>query len=58
MATKGTTLQQSSTDDAKSSNGPPSKLIVVTSEMVWDPLSSPDWDKESHTREAIVRIKR
>lgn len=24
----------------------------------WDPLSSPDWDKESHTKEALLRIKR
>lgn len=23
----------------------------------WDPLKSPDWDKETHTRDAIVRIK-
>lgn len=24
----------------------------------WNPLSSPDWDKESHTKEALLRIKR
>lgn len=24
----------------------------------WDPFSSPDWDNEKHTKEALVRIKR
>ena len=33
------------------------KVVVVT-EPRWDPLASPDWDKEVHTKEALVRIKR
>ena len=33
------------------------KVVVVT-EPRWDPLTSPDWDKEVHTKEALVRIKR
>lgn len=24
----------------------------------WDPLNSPDWDKEQHSKEALLRIKR
>lgn len=24
----------------------------------WDPLSSPDWDNEQHTKDALLRIKR
>ena len=26
--------------------------------VLWDPLVSPDWDRESHTKEALLRIKR
>ena len=33
------------------------KVVVVT-EPRWDPLTSPDWDKEGHTKEALVGIKR
>ena len=33
------------------------KVVVVT-EPRWDPLTSSDWDKEVHTKEALVRIKR
>ena len=33
------------------------KVVVVT-EPRWDPLTSPDWDKEVHTKGALVRIKR
>jgi len=33
------------------------KVVTVT-EPKWDPLSSPDWDKEVHSKEALVRIKR
>lgn len=38
-----------------------SKVVVVKNvppAPPWDPLSSPDWDKESHTKEALLRIKR
>ena len=24
----------------------------------WDPMTSQDWDKESHSKEALMRIKR
>ena len=24
----------------------------------WNPFSSPDWDKETHTKDALFRIKR
>lgn len=24
----------------------------------WDPLRSPDWDQETHSKEALFRIKR
>lgn len=24
----------------------------------WDPLNSPDWDKETHSKDALLRIKR
>lgn len=26
--------------------------------VVWDPFTSSDWDKERHSKEALVRIKR
>lgn len=32
--------------------------VVVLKGVKWDPFSSPDWDNEKHTREALVRIKR
>ena len=32
--------------------------IIVQVPLIWDPLSSPDWDKESHSKDALVRIKR
>ena len=32
--------------------------VVVLKSVKWDPFSSPDWDNEKHTREALVRIKR
>ena len=25
--------------------------------LPWDPITSTDWDKEKHTRDAIVRVK-
>ena len=31
---------------------------LVLNSVKWDPFSSPDWDNEKHTREALVRIKR
>lgn len=36
------------------------KLVVIQKKTAppWDPLSSPDWDRESHTKEALLRIKR
>ena len=46
--------------EAFSSQEPGQKkaTFVIMREPVWDPLSSPDWDKEKHRKEAIVRIKR
>lgn len=36
-----------------------SKVFVVQKvSPIWDPLCSPDWDKESHSKEALLRIKR
>ena len=32
--------------------------VVVLKSVKWDPFSSPDWDNEKHTKEALVRIKR
>ena len=32
--------------------------VVMLKSVKWDPFSSPDWDNEKHTREALVRIKR
>ena len=32
--------------------------VVVLNGVKWDPFSSPDWDNEKHTKEALVRIKR
>ena len=32
--------------------------VLSVEERVWDPLSSPDWDREKHSKEAIMRIKR
>lgn len=32
--------------------------VVVLKKKVWDPFSSPDWDNEKHTKEALIRIKR
>lgn len=29
-----------------------------TKKPPWDPLNSPDWDKESHSKDALLRIKR
>lgn len=34
------------------------KLVIKLKQQVWDPFSSPDWDKETHTKEAVIRIKR
>lgn len=37
------------------------KIISMVKEVKkapWDPLNSPDWDKESHSKEALLRIKR
>ena len=35
------------------------KVVLVKAPSVpWDPLSSPDWDRESHSKEALLRIKR
>ncbi len=37
-----------------------SKEVVVQKkvDLSWDPLICPDWDKETHTKEALLRIKR
>lgn len=41
------------------SGGASSKVLVVHKVAPpWDPLCSPDWDKESHSKEALLRIKR
>lgn len=34
------------------------KVTLVTADVLWDPLTSADWDRERHTKEALVRIKR
>lgn len=34
------------------------KVTLVLSDVMWDPLTSADWDTERHTKEALVRIKR
>ena len=31
---------------------------VVINSVKWNPFTSPDWDNERHSREALVRIKR
>lgn len=31
--------------------------VGVTSSAPWNPMTSPDWEGEKHTREAIHRIK-
>ena len=32
--------------------------VVTVPDTAWDPSKSSDWDKEKHTKEAVVRIKR
>ena len=32
--------------------------VEVINKVVWDPFTSSDWDKERHSKEALVRIKR
>ena len=34
------------------------KVVVVVNKAPWDPMTSQDWDKESHSKEALMRIKR
>ena len=37
------------------------KFVAAVKELKkapWDPLNSPDWDKEQHSKEALLRIKR
>ena len=34
------------------------KVTLVLSDVLWDPLTSADWDRERPTKEALVRIKR
>ena len=49
----------SSSGNAASSEAGVKKLLVrMVGEPTWDPFASPDWDKETHTKEAVVRIKR
>lgn len=44
---------------AGSSSGQVGKALLVQKVAPpWDPLCSPDWDKESHSKEALLRIKR
>ena len=52
-------------DGASSSQGQSSangssimQKIKAVIAPAWDPLSSPDWDKESHSKDALLRIKR
>ena len=32
-------------------------VVVTLSKLPWDPMTSTDWDKEKHTRDAIIRVK-
>ena len=39
--------------------GSSGKVVLVKKVApAWDPQCSPDWDKESHSKEALLRIKR
>ena len=33
-------------------------LVRLVGEPKWDPFTSPDWDQETHSKDAVVRIKR
>ena len=33
-------------------------VLVKEVKVPWDPLSSPDWDKEQHSKDSLLRIKR
>lgn len=33
------------------------KVVLTSPRIPWDPMTSTDWDKEKHTRDAIIRIK-
>jgi hypothetical protein len=32
-------------------------VVVTLSKVPWDPTTSTAWDKEKHSRDAIVRVK-
>ena len=45
-------------DPSNSEQDDPSKEVSGKAKVVWDPLTSSDWDNQKPNSEAIVRIKR
>ncbi len=44
--------------EGDSGEGATKYVVVKEAKVPWDPLSSPDWDKEQHSKDALLRIKR
>ena len=58
MASSSSTSSTGTSVDGQSSAVGGEGTVVVLKSVKWDPFSSPDWDNEKHTKEALVRIKR
>ena len=43
---------------AGAAGGVKTKAPELRKASPWDPMTSQDWDKESHSKEALMRIKR
>ena len=48
----------SADDGGPGASGGAKVVVVKQVALPWDPLSSTDWNGESHTKEALLRIKR
>lgn len=57
MASSSSTVEISSKATTIEAGG--KKLLVkLVGEPLWDPFAPSDWDKEKHSKDAVVRIKR
>lgn len=58
MALSESNAGASSAEGSEGAAGGSKGKVVVIIKAPWDPMNSQDWDKESHTKEALMRIKR
>ena len=54
----GGSISASAKEGASGGSGAGKVVLVKHVALPWDPLNSTDWDGESHTKEALLRIKR